>query len=599
MNQKKKELFTACVLWATVFAMYWYTLSPSVGFIDSGELATVGATLGIAHPTGYPLFTMLARIFSMLPITDEIIVRMNLLSALCTSLAVVCFFYFVLELQDFGRKAVSSRPIIASTIASYMLAFSTTFWSQGVVVEVYSLHLLLIIFLLFSFAKAVNSGEIRWWYLFAFVTGLAFTNHLTTVLLSPALLYWYFVEHGINKEAIRKISRLVIPFAAGFSVYAYLPLRAAQHPLLNWGNPQTLENFWWHFTGKQFRVWMFSSSEVAKKQLEYFFSNLQYEFHFIVLILAMIGSLTMLFSERRKFVIVTILFVSCVAYSINYDIHDIDSYFLLAFISVTVFSAYGMEWIIRRFENRTSKTIVAAIIGSVAALQLYENYHAADQSRNYLVEDYTYTILNSLPPNAIVLSTQWDYFVAASYYFQRVKSIRSDVIVLDKELFRRSWYFPQCERMYPALMENSKEESDLFLHELYKFEHDVPYHFAAIESRYTALLKSFIDKNDTVAFYVTPEIEPQYTQGYLRIPEGFLFRLTNDTTYVSVQFPKIRYREFSKVDKYVQSLKMLMVNALKRREAYEKFYNNDSASALYAKKAAEIASNPSPKVINF
>ena len=51
-----------------VFIIYLFTLAPSVVQIDSGELATVQATLGIAHPTGYPLFTMIGYLFSLIPL---------------------------------------------------------------------------------------------------------------------------------------------------------------------------------------------------------------------------------------------------------------------------------------------------------------------------------------------------------------------------------------------------------------------------------------------------------------------------------------------------------------------------------------------------
>jgi len=592
ISQKKKKLIVASGVWVIVTAVYSNTISRSVGFIDSGELATVGVTLGIAHPTGYPLFTLLARLFSMIPAADEIIVRMNILSMLCTSLAAVFFFFFVLELQSKSEKKDLDGSIILSAIAALLLAFSSTFWSQSVSVEVYSLHLVLTTLIVLFFVKAVNTGEPRWWYVFAFVTGLAFTNHLTTVLLAPALVYWFFAEHGLNKIALRMIFRMAIPFAAGFSVNAYLPVRASQHPLLNWGNPQTVENIWWHFSGKQFRVWMFSSSDVAKQQLEYFFSNLQNEFHVITLIIAVIGAVSLLFSNRRVFIFVMVLFVSCVGYSINYDIHDINSYFLLAFIAVVVFVVFGMEWIVRQFKNRTGKTVVTGVFCLVAILQVIENYRKTDQSSNYLVEDYTFTILKNLPAHAVVLSTQWDYFVSASYYLQHVKNFRPDVIVLDKELFRRSWYFEQCERMYPELMQRSKEEIVSFIRELYKFEHGIPYEYAAIEGRYAALLKSFIEKNESVAFFITPEIELQYTQGYLRIPEGYLFRLVKDTAYLPAAFPEIRYREFSGESDYIRSLKMLMVNALNRRGAYEQYYNNDTIAVQYFQKASEIHLRP-------
>ena len=96
------------------------------------------------------------------------------------------------------------------------------------------------------------------------------------------------------------------------------------------------------------------------------------------------------------------------------------------------------------------------------------------KASDFLVQDYTATLLANLKPNAVILSYQWDYFVSASYYFQYVKHIRTDVTVIDKELLRRSWYYLQMKKNHPAVYEKSKKEIDGFLEELYKFEHDLP-----------------------------------------------------------------------------------------------------------------------------
>src|SRR5207249_2922963 len=102
----------------------------------------------------------------------------------------------------------------------------------------------------------------------------------------------------------------------------------AKGALLNWGNPVTLERFLWHLSGKQFRVWIFSSTEAAGRQLKYFVSSLPHEFAYIGLVLASVGVIALLHMNRKLAIGVLLMFISCVFYSINYDIHDIDSYFL-------------------------------------------------------------------------------------------------------------------------------------------------------------------------------------------------------------------------------------------------------------------------------
>ncbi|MEJ2495676.1 MAG: DUF2723 domain-containing protein, partial [Ignavibacteriaceae bacterium] len=83
-----------------VFIIYLFTLAPSVVQIDSGELATVQATLGIAHPTGYPLYTIVGYLFSLIPLPFTKIYQLNLLAALYCSAGVSVFVYtskFVLD----------------------------------------------------------------------------------------------------------------------------------------------------------------------------------------------------------------------------------------------------------------------------------------------------------------------------------------------------------------------------------------------------------------------------------------------------------------------------------------------------------------------
>ncbi len=594
-----KVTVAAIVLWIIIFSVYLKTLAPTVGFIDSGELSTVALTLGIAHPTGYPLFTLLCKVFIMLPIPGNEIVRLNILSALLTTSAAVMFFFFIIELLKILKKEKKDSILIASFLSTLILAFSKTFWTQAVSIEVYSLHLLLISIVLFLFVNAIKTNDKRILLLFAFTVGISFTNHLTTILLAPALLYWFFTEFGFSKNTYKKILYSIPPFFIGLSVYLYLPIRASQNPLMNWGNPQSVEKLWWHITGKQFRVWMFSSSEAARKQLNYFFENLQNEFHFMVLVLAFIGFFILLFTNRRIFVFILLLFVSCVLYSINYDIHDIDSYFLLAYISLAIFVGIGMQKIIEGNEKKIHRIIVSVILVGLTIVHLVINYGKVDQKNNYLVEDYASNILLNLPLNSIVLSYQWDYFVSASYYLQWIKNIRPDIVVLDKELFRRSWYLSQLNKMYPAIMSKSKLEIELFQQELYKFEHDLPYDFSVIEGRYSSMLKSFIEKNDSIKFYVSPEIELQYTIGYARIPDGLLFRLTKDSVYRPVTFPKIQFRNFAASDIYSQQIMKLTIEGLLRREIYEKTYRKDSLSALYRQKALEISSKSKTQVSKY
>jgi hypothetical protein len=132
------------------FAAYFATLAPSIGFIDAGELAVAAHTVGVAHPTGYPLFTMLASVFAKFPlggtVGGTVIWKLNLLAALLCATSVWAFYaLFLALLRAAGKKArvgfvpTGSMPKlrIAAATGALSLAFVRTFWAQATGVEVY------------------------------------------------------------------------------------------------------------------------------------------------------------------------------------------------------------------------------------------------------------------------------------------------------------------------------------------------------------------------------------------------------------------------------------------------------------------------------
>ena len=293
MSFKSKNYITASALFIVSIAVYIKTLAPSVWFIDSGELSAVASTLGIAHPTGYPLFTLIGHLFSMLPVSESQVYNLNLMSAFFCSLAVFMFVFlmrFILEHQQYtlqpekGKKTpvkkFTEKIVRHSSIIEYgviifstlLLAFSRTFWDSANAVEVYPIHVFFLVTLALLFLKAIykspagsggNSSFIsdnKYYLIFAFVLGLSFSNHMTTLLLAPACLTLFIVENRRNlKRMYKLLGAMSVCFITGLTPYLYLPIRASMNPIFIWGNPINWERFYWHVTGKQFSIWIFSA----------------------------------------------------------------------------------------------------------------------------------------------------------------------------------------------------------------------------------------------------------------------------------------------------------------------------------------------------
>ena len=598
--------FGGAVAGAAAFLVYLRTLAPGVTFIDSGELATAACRLGIAHPTGYPLFTLLGSVVSRIPFAPEEILRLNIMAALLCAAGVFVFFLLMHHLLERGPEGQPVGPRLlllgASAGGSILLAFSETYWSQALAVEVYSLHLFLLACVVYAFVRSafpaeerVDGGAGAWWYLFAFLLGLSFSNHMTTILLAPGMLYLYFSTQGGGTAAWARIGRMVPFFVLGLSVYLYMPVRAGESPVANWGYTATLERFLWHVSGKQYRVWIFSSTEAAGRQLKYFIDSFPREFAYVGPLLAIPGIVRLWRVHRRLLFASLFWFLTCVLYSINYDIHDIDSYFLLAYFSVALWAAFGLLgaglWLARVFSLRTWIAAGAIVLCSLPPLIVH--YRGVDQSRDTTVDCYTKAMFSSLAPRALVFSYQWDYWVSASYYYQYVKGYRPDVAVIDKELLRRSWYLREIASRHPWLVEGSRPEIDAFENEVAKFEHELPYNPAVIQARYEGMIASMIRHSIAERpVYVTREIEPEFTRGYQRVPEGLAFRLWGDSLFHSSLPLDLTLPKLENGGKMHEMVRRLSVEAFVARAEYYYRVGRDPAEAEKAMKMA-LALDPS------
>ena len=619
------------------FAIYLTTLAPSVVQIDSGELAAVQSTLGIAHPTGYPLFTILGFLFSKIPLPFTNIFKANLLAAIFCGLGVVFLVrssFLMLghpqaktQPKPAGKKSKDKKPaksevpwaleetarIISSAFSGLLAAFSITIWKQSTSVEVYSLHILLICLIIHALLKAYFSpaGEkvkspFKPWLIFSLFLGLGFANHMTTLLIIPGAALLFFWKEKFGESSFRKIFYALPAFFGVLAIlYSYLPIRASQKPAINWGNPAHWEYFWRHFTGKQYRVWLFSSSESAKEHLAYFIKNLPVEFAYIGLAVVIIGFLyARKRSKRVSWFLLTSLLLT-VFYAINYDISDIDSYFILAYISLALFSAFGFAHLLELLKTRKWPANLAIPILALPLLfQFVINLPKADQSGIAAYEDYTKAVLKSVEPKSVIFSYQWDYFISASLYFQEVEGVRKDVTVIDKELLRRSWYFDQLQRNSPDVVVGVQKEIGSFKEALQPFERGKAYNSALLETGYQAIMTQLIATNvGHRDYYIGPElIENELRRGEFKLPEGyqvvpqlFLYKVARGDAYVPCPDPEFSIRFPERTDDYTTFIRRIVAGVLVNRSLYEMRFNKlDRARLLAEKIARDFPEQPLP-----
>jgi len=535
MNRKKKIIIISA---ASVFIVsqlvYLLTLSPTVNFIDSGELITVCYKLGIAHPTGYPLYTLLGRLFSFFSFGTGALV-INYMSSFFASLCGVAVFFIVLLLLLEKKRytAVHERMLIPSAVAGLLTCFSLTLWQQAVIAEVYSLtaciYALLIVLL---FRWYYGRRNLRLLFLFFFLLGIGFGNHLSLIHLVPAAVLLLIVAKEIKKKLILPG---IILFITGVSLYLYLPVRSSLDPVMDWGNPDNIQRIINHVSGKQYRVWMFSTSgEILKEHLLNYIKLLSKQFSLCLLSLGLAGFIGMALKRNFKLLLfLCVIFVSDIAYSINYDIPDIDPYFIPSFIVVSIFSGAGLYAVLELgFIVRAKllrKTLNYAFI-FIVLVPVFLNRYYADNGSNYLAEQLGKDVLN-VEPNSLVILKIWDYY-STSRYFQEIRNIRKDVTLIDQMLLMRSWYVSDIMRRH-EILKNSKREVELFLEQVKPFEEGTSYNGNVIQLHFENMINSFIDNNiDKRAVYLSNDEETKIAPGYFKVPGKILFRISKkDTLY--------------------------------------------------------------------
>jgi hypothetical protein len=231
----RKDRAAALLLGAFVFSVYAFGACRTIYVGDSGELVTAVALLGIPHPTGYPLYVLLGKLWTLLLPFGSIAWRMSLFSAACGAAASALLF---LLLRRAGRTFA-----IAAVFAALLLAFGPSFWGEANVQRAHTLNGLFVVLATWAAWRWFEERSGRRIALVAFVCGLGATNH--TFLGVYALAFGVFalsVEPSLLRRP-RQLAAAAAATLAGLLPYAYLPLRSRANPRLDWGDPETLGRF--------------------------------------------------------------------------------------------------------------------------------------------------------------------------------------------------------------------------------------------------------------------------------------------------------------------------------------------------------------------
>lgn len=465
-----REVILAALPAAGALALYVATLAPTVLPGDPGEFQFVPPLLGIAHPTGYPLYCLLGWAWSRLPLGSplgvpvaDVAYRMNLFSAVAAALAAGVTCLAALALLRLALPALAPWPRrLVAILAAAILAVTPTLWSQAVIAEVYGLNTLLVATLFYLLLRWGEEGRLRHLLLAAMCFGLGLAHHSTTLLLAPAALAYAWLSRpgrgeaalllraGLQEHASRGLRLAHLPLLAivGLApllLYAYIPLRAPHTPYLRQpldagrelvlyeNSLPALLDF---VTGGPFGGSVDLSVHLGER-LSMALGFLRGELGWIGLGLALVGLVRLAIPGgvpgRWRLLALTVLaFLALLAFNLVYTIGDIYVLFIPVYLVVTLWLAVGAGALAAGAAawRPWAAVVVVALLFALPLAMAAGGYAAADRSRDVAAHEAWEDILARPLPAGAVLVTDDRNDVMPLWYFQYVHGRRPDLLGL-------------------------------------------------------------------------------------------------------------------------------------------------------------------------
>jgi Protein O-mannosyl-transferase TMEM260-like len=343
------------LLFLVSFMLYVRTLAPSLLYGDSAEFQTIAYTLGVGHPTGYPVYVLLAKLFTFLPF-GEIAYRVNLFSAFCAALSVALVYLIIRKLGGMFMSAI---------FGALTLALTPLFWKHASIAEIYAPSAACLAFILFGVLQWKETNNPRWLFITGLFGGLSLGIH-TTVALSGIALLLYLALSGSQQvdwlQATQGAFVGVVIFLGSFLFLDFLNSPAGYfnttvYPSLSvWGMTNVdfdspFERLAFLYFPPQFKGQVFSvSSDEVKTRLTDFTSEASWS-----LWLGLLGFTSLLIPRKdssarwREAILLILAFLAFLTFALTYDVFDFYVYYIPTFVVLGILVGLGVDAIVEAF----------------------------------------------------------------------------------------------------------------------------------------------------------------------------------------------------------------------------------------------------------
>ena len=488
-------------LFLLTFLVYVSTLAPGVYGFDSAELATGVFTQGIIHPPGYPLYLLVGKLFTFLPVRD-VAYRLNLMSAFFASLTVVLLYHAI-------RNIIQNR--FAAWFAAMLFAVSNYFWQMALIAEVYTPLTAFLAGDLFLLSLWRKTGSKKYLLVFALLYGLTLTAHTSGILFAPAFAWLVLSTPHWKRSHWLLVGPMFLLFLTGLTPFAYLSLRASTNPTIDYSrfypgvDLTTLSGLWWMISGKAYSFFVFGYSwQEIPGELLRFGTYLWRNYLGIGVILGLAGIVWLWRKSPAWTVGVLLMFLANATFFVNYRVMDKDTMFLPAYLAWAVFVAGGVlvldKWISRilapgllaPWQENVGRALPVIFI----LLGLVLNWRWVDLSKADNYSLFAEDMLSGAAPDSVIVAP-WSSAVVLEYY-QVVEGRRPDLLVANRSRRDVARYYELWRQGLP--------DAEIL---------------AEIKSEEVELIDQYIDYRTVYAV----EYDPDLAQKFEYLPDGPVFKL--------------------------------------------------------------------------
>ncbi len=405
----------ALAIGALTFGVYASGACRTIYVGDSGELVAAVHVLGVPHPTGYPLYVLLGKLWTLAVAIGSIAFRMSLFSAACAAVA-SALLYGVARRMGCGR--------LAALFASLLAAFAPSFWGEANVQRVYALNAVFVIAAIWAALEWWQRRQTRMLLVAVFTCAVGATNHTFMALLGLTFGAFALIASPrtvLHPRALVAVSAVGV---LGLLPYAYLPIASSFDPPLDWGNPETLAAFLDVVLRRDFweRAWLETPADLLPIGIDYV-RGIAVELAWVGAALAAFGVWASRRSSFSYFLLATMA-VNVLAMALHGSRSDLfiwHRYYIPSYLIAALFCGLGVDALAARWGNSIRFASLA-----LPVFLLVSGWTRFDRSDYRIADDFSRQLLATLPPGASLSATD-DNVLFVLIYLKMVEGVRPDV----------------------------------------------------------------------------------------------------------------------------------------------------------------------------